>query len=357
MPRPIALIASVITTPDRASAFRDLIQSIEAQSVAPKRIVVGLYCDPMLITIVNIPTAWTVVWLRKPLPQFAIYQQLLATHEIDDDEWIMFSDDDDVWGVPRTEIVSHFLTEAANIPNPVAVVADSYHCASVKLSDNLWERKHQFINKECVRRTTYGDQKKIIHIEYWQIVCRAKYIREFASVYPSLVYMRFADVFFRTWVICLLPLIFVSSPDDVCLYMYRVHDSGMATNHSHTALPGIMPSKEMKDLLFTKNTCQMLQEAGTDAEIFYNSIVSNATLVIAHAPRLQGEEWARYISTRIFGCTTSSSPCYLYRLLISTFVAVRASSLPGIFGISAKRLNNILSPLVDEAKQKRKIAS
>jgi len=209
----VCMIASVIKDHRRLRYFRMLLDSIRAQIILPKQVLVSIYIEPKLLDnnadfdalFEGLPMVH-VARQDKPKRQFVQIRELLNQHLVEGerDTFVMFSDDDDLWHPKRcfyyytqfAMLYKHAINIIPTIAYMVALEQTSHVNGYCKLCAEKNETNvDAMLACGCCKFVFQAEHSLV---EFHEYVVRPVVMRDFFSRFSDLVETnRFADMQFR----------------------------------------------------------------------------------------------------------------------------------------------------------------
>lgn len=213
-------MASVIRDERRLSYFRQLLNSIRAQTRAPTRlyisihIVLDLSSEEWSSLFANLPGNPVILKQRHPKRQFVQYRELLKRAAADlsgENTFILFSDDDDLWHPQRVACYLNWFDNMIQMGTPPDVIS---RMTSIQAREqttpglpcevcqtNNSNDVDAMLRCGCVTIELLALEKGPMLLEYHQYAVRPRVLQEFLEKHVQLVETnRFADMEFRQFV-------------------------------------------------------------------------------------------------------------------------------------------------------------
>lgn len=229
-PRIICMIASHISSEQRRTYFDELVPTILSQEMTPHRSLIsvsrgdGMEWPTRLVDLEN--AGWEVFRQPARRAQFSHYDFLCKTlgDEKDNNTWVIFSDDDDLWHTSRTKYYYGWINNLRNRYDENRVV-------SIRPK---WWASGLTIEGKVIEKINYDPEDHTRGNEYVHSCMKLTYFRRFMKHCPEEVKDHvFCDVLFSRYIRSLgddkgITVLGVPMSEDDWIYFYRKgHDDSV----------------------------------------------------------------------------------------------------------------------------------
>jgi hypothetical protein len=288
--RLICLIASHISTPKRIKYFNAMIASVLSQTKPPDRILISISkaenCNwPILLG--EAEKRYEIIRQPIKMSQFQHYDFLSKKLENEDDEntWIIFGDDDDVWHKLRTETYYSWLHESCeNADNILSIVSGAWKKGTTLESAELKiETKNNF--------------------EHWNKCIKLKYFLRFLRYTTDACKQHiYCDILFSSYIATLcadnrLTLTYTAMPlSNNWMYWYRTGECDSVCNMSKKNITIPQGILLMFDYFFAAKCGQIHNK---NAKKDYDKLI-NDFLTMGIPKELIAYQWIKSVSSSVF---------------------------------------------------------